>query len=66
MNEKEKQISNKKIILNLDDNGIHIRTNEYTVHNGESGEVIYHCKPIRSIYSNFCIFIIKMIVKFGY
>lgn len=57
-------ISNR-IILNVDSVGIHLRTNECTIHHSESGEVEYHCKPIKSIYGWFWKFLIMLVVKYG-
>ena len=60
-----KPVVSNRIILNVDSVGIHLRTNECTIHHGESGEVEYHCKPIRSIYGWFWKLLIKLVVKYG-
>lgn len=63
-NKVSADVSNR-IILNVDSVGIHMRTNECTIHHGENGEVEYHCKPIKSVYGWFWIFLIKLVIKYG-
>lgn len=54
---------NNRIILNIDDCGVHVRTNECTIYHSEMEEIVYHCKPIKTIKNRLVKFIIKLIIK---